>query len=209
LSWEDLDSFISFRSFEVVPTDLKTFQVVSEAVRKSMVLEFDYKKINSSSFQKRIVEPYHLACILNQWYCFGQDIDRREMRTFVLARMRRATGTGQSFTKSKNFSLKDHLKDSLGVFSTKGRHHIVIRFDKFAAQFIRERVWHPSQQIQELTGGEVELRITLSSLHEIEPWVLSWGQHAKVMGPKELIAHIRTNLEVSLAALRERRPKRS
>jgi predicted DNA-binding transcriptional regulator YafY len=84
-----------------------------------------------------------------------------------------------------------------------------IRFDKFAAQFIRERVWHPSQQIQELTGGEVELRITLSSLHEIEPWVLSWGQHAKVMGPKELIAHIRTNLEVSLAALRERRPKRS
>ncbi len=186
LSWDDLDSFISFRSFEIVPTDLKTFQVVSEAVRKSSVLRFDYKKLNASSFEKRAVEPYHLACIQNQWYCFGHDINRREMRTFVLARMRNAVGTGQTFTKSKRFSLQDHLKDSLGVFSAMGKHNIRIRFDNFAAQLVRERVWHPSQQIQELTGGEIEFRVTLSSLHEIEPWVLSWGEHARVDAPNVL-----------------------
>jgi proteasome accessory factor B len=191
LSWDDLDSFISFRSFEIVPTDLNTFQVVSEAVRKSEVLEFEYKKLNSSSFEKRTVEPYHLACIQNQWYCFGHDTGRREMRTFVLARMRHALDTGQTFTKSKRFSLQDHLKDSLGVFSGKGKHNIRIRFDKFASQLVRERVWHPSQQIQELTGGEIEFRVILSSLHEIEPWVLSWGVHAKVLGPPELIARLR------------------
>jgi proteasome accessory factor B len=191
LSWDDLDSFISFRSFEIVPTDLKTFQVVSEAVRKSCVLEFEYKKLNASSFEKRTVEPYHLACIQNQWYCFGHDINRREMRTFVLARMRNALGTGQTFTKSKKFSLQEHLKDSLGVFSAKGIHNIRIRFDKFAAQLVRERVWHPSQQIQELTGGEIEFRVILSSLHEIEPWVLSWGDHAKVLSPKDLTQKLR------------------
>jgi len=191
LSWDDLESFISFRNFEIVPTDLKTFQVVSEAVRKSVVLEFEYKKLNASSFEKRTVEPYHLACIQNQWYCFGHDINRREMRTFVLARMRQAVGTRQTFTKSKKFNLKSHLKDSLGVFSAKGQHNIRIRFDKFAAQLVRERVWHPSQQIQELTGGEIEFRLTLSSLHEIEPWILSWGEHAKVFAPSELIKRLR------------------
>src|SRR5476649_667123 len=201
LSWDDLDSFISFRSFEIVPTDLKTFQVVSEAVRKNCVLEFEYKKLNASAFEKRSVEPYHLACIQNQWYCFGHDINRREMRTFVLARMRKAIGTGQTFTKSKRFSLRDHLKDSLGVFSGKGKHNIRIRFDKFAAQLVRERVWHPSQQVQELTGGEIEFRVTLSSLHEIEPWVLSWGEHAKVMGPKELITHMKVRLQAALKTL--------
>ena len=190
LSWDDLDSFISFRSFEIVPADLKTFQVVSESVRKSVVLGFEYKKLNSSSFEKRTIEPYHLACIQNQWYCFGHDINRREMRTFVLARMRNAVGTGQTFTKSKRFSLQDHLKDSLGVFSAKGKHNIRIRFDKFAAQLVRERIWHPSQQIQELTGGEIELRVTLSSLHEIEPWVLSWGEHAHVLEPKDFIKRL-------------------
>jgi proteasome accessory factor B len=185
LSWDDLDSFISFRSFEIVPTDLKTFQVVSEAVRKCVVLKFEYKKLNSSSFEKRTVEPYHLACIQNQWYCFGHDIDRREMRTFVLARMRNAADAGQTFTKSKRFSLKDYLKNSLGVFTGKGSHKIRLRFDKFAAQLVKERVWHSSQQIQELTGGEIEFRVTLSSLHEIEQWVLSWGEHASVLEPKE------------------------
>jgi proteasome accessory factor B len=198
LSWDDLDSFISFRSFEIVPTDLNIFQVVSEAVRKSVVLEFEYKKLNSSSFEKRTVEPYHLACIQNQWYCFGHDINRREMRTFVLARMRNAVGTGQTFTKSKKFSLNDHLKDSLGVFSGKGKHNIRIRFDKFAAQLVRERVWHSSQQIQELTGGEIEFRVTLSSFHEIEPWVLSWGVHAKVIGPKDLANRLRDIYQAQL-----------
>jgi predicted DNA-binding transcriptional regulator YafY len=191
LTWDDLDSFISFRSFEIVPTDLKTFQVVSETVQKSVALEFEYKKLNSASFEKRTIAPYHLACIQNQWYCFGHDIGRREMRTFVLARMRNALGTGQTFANSKKFSLKDHLKDSLGVFSAKGKQNIRIRFDKFAAQLVRERVWHPSQQIQELTGGEIEFRITLSSLHEIESWVLGWGNHVKVLGPGELVKRLR------------------
>jgi proteasome accessory factor B len=191
LSWDDLDSFISFRSFEIVPTDLMTFQVISEAVRKSCVLEFEYKKLNASSFEKRIVEPYHLACIQNQWYCFGHDINRRETRTFVLARMRNAVGTGQTFTKSKKFCLDDHLRDSLGVFSAKGKYKIRIQFDKFAAQLVRERVWHSSQSVQELTNGELEFKITLSSLLEIEPWILSWGEHACVLEPTELVTRLK------------------
>ena len=202
LSWDDLEAFISFRNFEIVPTDLKTFQVVSEAVRKSVVLKFEYKKLNASSFEKRIVEPYHLACIQNQWYCFGHDIDRREMRTFVLARMRNVIVTGQTFTKPKKFSLQNHLKDSLGVFSAKGKYNIRIRFDKFAAQLVRERVWHPSQSIQELTGGEIELRLTLSSLHEIEPWILSWGAHAQVLGPAELVGRLKETARKQLTQYR-------
>jgi len=202
LSWDDLDSFISFRNFEIVPADLKTFQVVGEAVRKGAVLEFEYKKLNASSYEKRTVEPYHLACIQNQWYCFGHDIDRRDMRTFVLARMRNVSGTGQTFTKSKKFSLQNHLKDSLGVFSAKGKHNIRLWFDKFAAQLVRERVWHSSQQIQELTGGEIEFRLTLSSLNEIEPWILSWGSHAQVLGPPELVRRVADNAQKQLIRYR-------
>jgi predicted DNA-binding transcriptional regulator YafY len=190
LSWDDLDAFISFRNFEIVPADLKTFRVVSEAVRKCATLEFEYKKLNASAYEKRVVEPYHLACIQNQWYCFGHDLKRGQIRTFVLARMRNVTGTGQTFIKPKGFSLGDYLKDSLGVFSAKGKHRIRIRFDPFAAQLVRERVWHSSQQIQELTGGSLELTMTLSSLHEIEPWVLSWGTHAKVLAPAELARRV-------------------
>jgi proteasome accessory factor B len=116
--------------------------------------------------------------------------------------MRNAIVTGQTFIKSKKFSLQNHLKDSLGVFSAKGKYSIRVRFDKFAAQLVRERIWHPSQSIQELTGGEIELRLTLSSLHEIEPWILSWGAHAQVLGPVELIGRLKETARKQLTQYR-------
>ena len=201
LSWNDLDSYISFRSFEIVPTDVRTFQVVSEAVRKSEVLTFEYRKLDALSFEPRTIEPYHLACIQDQWYCFGYDINRRKMRTYVLARMKKVLKTVRTFTRSK-FDLDKMLKDSLGVFEAKGRFEIRVRFDRFAAQLVRERVWHSSQQVQEQTNGEIEVGLSLSSLHEIEPWIMSWGEHARVVGPPELVRSIRKRLQAALSSLR-------
>jgi predicted DNA-binding transcriptional regulator YafY len=50
---------------------------------------------------------------------------------------------------------------------------------------------HPSLQLRELKGGGVELKLKLSSLAEIERWVLSWGGDAKVLKPRELAEAIR------------------
>ena len=54
------------------------------------------------------------------------------------------------------------------------------------ADLVREKKWHESQRLRELKRGEVELRLKLSSLVEIERWVLSWGGDAKVVKPREL-----------------------
>ncbi len=156
--------------------------------REIEVLSFDCKKLNSTSFERRTIEPYQMACIQNQWYCFRIDLRRRAIRTFVLARI---SGHRQTFIKSERFSLLKFLKGSLGVFAGKGKCSIHICFDAFAAQLVGERVWHTGQQIQELTGGEIEFRVTLSSLQEIEPWILKWGVHAQVLGPTELIERLR------------------
>ena len=45
--------------------------------------------------------------------------------------------------------------------------------------------------LRDLKGGGVELQMKLSSLAEIERWVLSWGGDAKVIRPKELIDAVR------------------
>jgi len=77
------------------------------------------------------------------------------------------------------------------VVSGEGEFDVVIRFDAFAAGFIQEKRWHPSQQLRELKDGGVELQLKLSSLAEVQRWVLSWGGHAKVAAPKELAASVR------------------
>ena len=61
-----------------------------------------------------------------------------------------------------------------------------------AAQLVRERNWHPSQQIQELADDNLELSLTLNSLEEMVPWILSWGKDCEVVSPVKLQRKVRS-----------------
>jgi predicted DNA-binding transcriptional regulator YafY len=67
---------------------------------------------------------------------------------------------------------------------------VAIRFNARAADYIREKKWHPSQTLRDLKGGGAELRMKLSSLAEVQRWVLSWGGDAIVIKPKDLVESI-------------------
>ena len=67
----------------------------------------------------------------------------------------------------------------------------MIRFQPSAATYIREKRWHPSQELRELKSGGLELRLRLSSLGEIERWILGWGGNALPLRPPELVASIK------------------
>ena len=73
-----------------------------------------------------------------------------------------------------------------GKAKTRNSCKIVLCFSGRAAQLVRERNWHPSQRIQESTDGTLELRMTLNSLEEIVPWILSWGKECRVLSPPKL-----------------------
>ncbi|MEI9892732.1 MAG: WYL domain-containing transcriptional regulator [Chthoniobacter sp.] len=189
--WQDIDTAISFRGLGATVADLELFETVSRTVLDLHELAFDYKKLGSPRYEARRIQPYHLGCIENQWYVFGLDLARRQLRTFALPRMRQARDTGVKFPRPADFSITRHLGDSFGVFRGKGRHRIRLRFDPFAARLVGERQWHPSQKIQRLPGGEIQLTLTLGSLEEIERWILSWGQHVTVLAPPALVARLR------------------
>lgn len=190
-NWADLRGAISFRGIGTTTADLDLFETVSKAVLKSHELAFEYKKLNSARFESRKVQPYHLSCIENQWYLFAHDLGRRQLRTFALPRMRKAKGTGIRFDRPADFSITRHLSDSFGVFSGKGHHRVRIHFDAFASRLVSERQWHPSQKIKRLPNDEIEVTLQLGSFEEIERWILSWGTHARVLEPQDLMKRIR------------------
>jgi len=194
-NWADIDSVISFKGLGTTTADLNLFEIVSKAVLKSHEVEFEYKKLDSSRHELRKVQPYHLGCIENQWYLFAHDIARGQLRTFALPRMRKVKTFGIRFKRPADFSITDHLSGSFGVFSGHGNHKIRIRFDRFAAQLVCERQWHPSQKIKPGSDGGIELTLQLGSLEEIERWILSWGEHAVVLEPKALVERVQKNVE--------------
>ena len=198
--WEDVDSGISFRGIGATIADIELFETVSRALLDSHELEFEYRKLGGARHETRRVQPYHLGCVENQWYVFGLDLARRQIRTFALPRMRHARDTKARFRRPADFSISAHLSDSFGVFKGRAKHRVCIRFDSFAARLVSEREWHPSQKFRPLAGGELELSMDLGSLEEIERWILSWGRHATVLEPPALINRIRETAQSIIRA---------
>ena len=194
--WGDVDSAVSFRGLGTSAADIDLFESVSKAVIESREIEFEYKKAKSAAHEPRRVRPDHLGCVSDQWYLFGFDLARGQMRTFVLQRMRALRRTTMRFHRPADFSIGKHLSESFGVFSGHGHYAVRIRFDALAGQLVSERQWHASQKIKALPSGGVEMRMELGSLEEVERWILSWGKRAQVLEPPELVERIRATLRL-------------
>src|SRR6185436_10537780 len=141
----DLNAEISFRGIEHDPGDMERLQQVGEAIRTRNEIRFTYLKLGAQTGECRTVRPYHLANVANQWYLFGYDYLRKDIRKFVPARMKDLEVRPEQFERPKNFSVDKLLKGSFGVFS--GGELIAIRiwFGRSRAQLLRERKWHHSQ----------------------------------------------------------------
>ena len=194
-SWSDLEEAISFHSAGASVADLELFETVSQAVLRSVELEFEYRKLQSKGYEPRRVRPLHIASLENQWYVFAEDLERKDLRTFALPRMRNVRLTEAKFRRPANFSISKVLSGSFGVFEGGKKHRIRLRFDAFAARLVSERTWHESQRFRPAKDGSATLEMELGSLEEIQRWVLSWGSHVCVLGPAELIGRVRTEAE--------------
>lgn len=186
LNLADIEQTFSFRTRAEPILNLDVFQTLAKATAARRQLELSYRKPGGQRAELRLIDPYHLANINGEWYLFAYDHDRKDIRTFVPARVKSVRQTGRTFDRPQKFSLDKRLRDSFGVHSGQGEFDVVIRFNARVADYIHEKKWHESQQLRELKGGGVELRLKLSSLGEIERWILSWGGDATVMKPREL-----------------------
>jgi len=192
LSLNDIEQTISFRTRAEPILNLETFDTLAKATASRRQLEIEYRKPGHKEAEKRVIDPYHLANINGEWFLFAYDHLRKDIRTFVPARVKSIKSTGVTFARSHKFSLEKRLRDSFGVESGGGHFEVVIHFNARSADYIREKKWHDSQEVRELKNGDVELNLKLSSLAEVERWVLSWAGNAVVVRPPELAQSVKS-----------------
>lgn len=186
LNLADWEQTISFKTSAEPLLNLQTFDTLAKSTAKRQQVRIQYRKPGGRPPEERIIDPYHLANINGEWYLFAFDHLRKALRTFVPSRIVSLSVTGKSFERPPGFSLEGRLRDSFSVHSGEGEYLVVLRFSPQVADYIREKRWHRSQLLKELKDGGVELRMSLSSLSEVERWVLSWGGEAEVIEPSEL-----------------------
>ena len=191
LSLSDIEQSISFQTRAAPILNLEILDALAKATAGHQQLELTYRKPGEKHPEQRRVDPYHLANINGEWFLFAFDHLRKDIRTFVPARIKALRQTGRTFRRPQQFSLEQRLRGSFGVHSGHGAHEVVLRFNEQVADYIREKKWHDSQRLRELKGGGVELGMKLSSLGEVERWVLSWAGNATVVRPRELADSVR------------------
>jgi predicted DNA-binding transcriptional regulator YafY len=190
LNMADWEQTISFRTRAEPILNLEIFDALSKAAAQRAQLQLTYRKPGQRATESRVVDPYHLANINGEWFLFAWCHLRKDIRTFVPARIQAVKLTGQKFVRPQKFSLEKRLRDSFGVQSGQGSFEVVVHFNELVADYIREKKWHESQELRELNDGSLELRMKLSSLAEVERWVLGWAGNAKVLQPLELIESV-------------------
>ena len=198
LNLSDWEQTISFRTSAEQVLDLEIFDALGRAATQREQLVITYRKPGRGQAEERTIDPWHLANINGEWFLFAWDHLRKDLRTFVPARIQGVKRTGATFPRPDKFSLDARLRGSFGVHSGQGEYRVVIRFDAMTADYVREKKWHPSQSIKDRKDGGLELHLKLTSLGEIQRWILGWAGHAVVVSPKELADSVREAAQILL-----------
>jgi predicted DNA-binding transcriptional regulator YafY len=145
-----------------------------------------YRKPGSAKLAPRQVQPLHVTHREGRWQLIGHDIDRYALRTYAISRIANVELFARWFERPKGFSIECYFASALGVMNGTENHQVRIRFSTLAADHVRDRFWHESQEFKELSDGRLELSLRLADLLEVERLILQWGGHAEALEPLEL-----------------------
>jgi predicted DNA-binding transcriptional regulator YafY len=204
-------------SFRVLPGPHKRYALVrevigvlSEAVLGRQSVRMRYRTGRTGRVSTRRLDPYRVWYRSGGLYVIGHDHQSGEVRTFAVERIREAALTGERFSVPASFDFDAYVASSFGVVAEPAE-RVRIRFDPRFALYVEERVWHPSQKLERLPGGGVELTLEVGGLEEVLSWVLSFGAGAEVLEPPKLRGRVEAALARALARYEGARsgPRRS
>ena len=148
-------------------------------------------------------DPYGLLYIHGGLYSVGKAPDHNNRAVLAVDRIGKLELTDEGFEIDPAIDLKRYEAEAFGVIWEKPM-TVVVRFRADKAPYVREREWHPTQRLQELRDGRIELTFRAGGALEIMRWVLGWGDAAEIVRPPALRREIASILN-SAAATYQRR----
>src|SRR5215472_9397839 len=184
---DSLDNMISVRAD--APKDLEhrkvTIRVMMEAIGEEVKVRMQYYSVHSQQQKTYTIHPYRLMYFRGGLYLFAFVKEYRQIRTFAVERIESMEKTRESFEKPADFSVENYLESAFGV---------EIIFNADIAEYVRSRVWHPSQQVREIGGGRISMKMHVGGEFELGSWILSFGPSATIVSPDRLRRRVEAEL---------------
>jgi predicted DNA-binding transcriptional regulator YafY len=167
---------------------------VNEAALQRKSIEMVYYTMSRRKEGKRKVDPYRIWFFNGTFYLIGYSHERGEVRVFALDRIKMLHQTKESFDVAEDFDFEEFLKPSFGVYQGEPV-KVRIWFGPDAAGYIKEKIWHDTQEIVSQKDGSIIFEAEVAGTEEIKFWVMSWGSKAEVLEPESLLEEIRIDAE--------------
>ena len=126
-------------------------------------------------------------------YLFAFVEEYKQIRTFAVERIENIEKTREPFEKPADFSVESYLESAFGVVK-EDPFDVEIIFNSDISEYVRSRVWHPSQQVREIGGGRISMKMHVGGEFELVSWILSFGASASVVSPEKLRLRVQSEL---------------
>ena len=177
---------------DVAARSARAAQLV-EATLHHRRIAMRYHSMSSDREKAYLVEPYRLVFAQGGLYVVAFVPEYGQLRTFAVDRILGLSLTEERFEPSD--APEEVFAHSLGVNQGTPPQRVEISFAPRIARYVKERVWHASQQSEDQPDGSVHLVLHVSNDWALRSWVLGFGPLARVVGPPELAAQVLDELE--------------
>lgn len=160
-------------------------KLLREALIYQFRVELTYRARGKNRVSTYRVDPYSLIFHKGGLYLLGFAHNRRALRTFAAERISRVELEKERFEIPEEFRPDEQFRTAFGIVDEAAM-PVVVRFAPAVADSVRDRLWHPSQKVVENPDGSIVLSFEAGGRMEIVSWLLSYGEHAEVLAPREL-----------------------
>jgi len=186
------------RGHKAYPESGEILEKLHQAVLDRKLCRVTYHAFYTDEIKTYPIKPFKVFCHRGgDLYLLCQASDYDDVITLAVERIQNLEVTDQSFVLPPDLAIEDRIRDAFGVI-LESPVDVRIRFSPQQAPYIRERIWHPSQEIQELEDGSIVLSLHVGGMYEIRSWILSFGSSAEVLQPAELREDVIAELQKSL-----------
>lgn len=164
---------------------------VQQGVVQRRVLHLVYRAREQEEDTMRDVEPLGVVHHSGAWYLVAWCRLRLDFRHFRVDRIRRLDMKAETFPPRPDFSLAKHMEESVPAHET-----IAVRiwFDRRALERARRESYATLIEEKKRDGG-AEYSMFSYSLEWMARWLLSFGDWAEAVEPKELRDKLRAMAE--------------
>lgn len=155
-----------------------------------------YFSFNSRKTKNYTLDPYRVVYYHGGLYLYARAHEYGEVRTFAVERIQRIDVLESGFEVPSDFNISEYARGAFGIAGGQPE-PVGLAFQAEMAGYIRERVWHESQSLEDRADGSVVLRMSVAPGWELKAWIKGFLPHVRVLEPASLREEIAADLKAS------------